>query len=305
MISQHESGRLFIHSFAHGGGTYDLKHDVHSAKAALTAAPSEGIADTLCDVVDASDIEPEEVQHLVELVADQAKLGRQVLKRRLKTDQERRSRTRRQAAAAARRAEGLLDQRLRRPAPPSDGEVGPVVAEIDRALAEDDTERPPMRRPDGTLVELRVQVPFNLHQLAATGSNDFSNVGQLPPPAEPLLMEMTSVTAEMMVERYFVFERTDKEGNVLYNAQLASAFINAFMQLPGSVSKLPHVKAINTAPMVAENGAIIEGFGLDRDSGIFHHIEPGLRDCLPKGDITEDEVCKAARGCAMNGRPMC
>ncbi len=295
MISQHEPGRVFIHSFAHGGGTYDLKHDVHSAKAALTAAPSEGIADTLCDVVDASDIEPEEVQHLVELVADRAKLGRQVLKRRLKTDQERRSRTRRQAAAAARRAEGLLDQRLRRPAPPSDGEVGPVVAEIDRALAEDDTERPPMRRPDGTLVELRVQVPFDLHQLAATGSNDFSNGGQLPAPAEPLLMEMTSVTAEMMVERYFVFERTDKEGNVLYNAQLASAFINAFMQLPGSVSKLPHVKAINTAPMVAENGAIIEGFGLDRDSGIFHHIEPGLRDCLPKGDITEDEVCKAAR----------
>jgi hypothetical protein len=67
------------------------------------------------------------------------------------------------------------------------------------------------------------------------------------------------------------------------------------MQMPGSVSKLPHVNAINTAPMVAENGAIIEGFGLDRDSGIFHHIEPGLRDCLPKGNTTEDDVREAAR----------
>jgi hypothetical protein len=297
MVSQHEPWRVFIHSFAHGGGTYDLKHDVHSAETALTAAPVEGIADTLCDVVDASDIEAEEVQQLVELVAGRAKLGRQVLKRRLKTDQERRARARRQAAAATRRAEGVLDQRLRRPAPPSDGEVVPVVAEIDRVLAEDDTERPPMRRPNGTLVELRVQVPFNLHQLAATGSNDLPNdsTGQLPAPAEPLLMEMTRVTVEMMVERYFVFEKTDKDGNFLYNAALPAPYVNAFMQLPGSVSKLPHVNAVNTAPMVAENGAIIEGFGLDRDSGIFHHIEPGLRDCLPRGGITKDDVREAAR----------
>jgi hypothetical protein len=47
--------------------------------------------------------------------------------------------------------------------------------------------------------------------------------------------------------------------------------------------------------MVAENGAIIEGVGLDRDSGILHHIEPGLRDCLPNGNITEDDVRKAVR----------
>jgi hypothetical protein len=297
MVSQRESGRVFIHSFAHGGATHDLKHDVHSAEVALTAAPVDGIADTLCDIVDASDIEPEEVQRLVELVADRAKLGRQVLKRRLTTDQKRRARERRQAEVAARRAEGLLDQRLTRPAPPSDGEVVPVVVEVDRVLSEDDTERPPMRRSDGTLVELRVQEPFNLHQLAATGSNDFSNdsIGQLPAPAEPLLVEMTPVTVEMMVERYFVFERTDRDGIFLYNAALPSAYINAFMQMPGSVSKLPHVNAINTAPMVAENGAIIEGFGLDRDSGILHHIEPGLRDCMPKRDLTEDDVRQATR----------
>jgi hypothetical protein len=297
MVSQYEPGRVFIHSFAHGGGTYDLKHDVHSAEVALRVVPVERIADTLCDVVDACDIEPDEVQHLVELVADRANLGRQVLKRRLKTDQERRARARRQAAAAARRAEGLLDQRLRRPVPPSDGEVVPVVAEIDRVLAEDDTERPPMRRPNGTLVELRQEVPFNLHKLAATGSNDLQNdsTGQLAAPAEPLLAEMTPVIAEMMIERYFVFEKTDKDGIFLYNAALPPAYTNALMQMPGSVSKLPHVNAINTAPMVAENGAIIEGIGLDRDSGIFHHIEPGLRDCLPKGDITEDDVREAAR----------
>jgi hypothetical protein len=66
-----------------------------------------------------------------------------------------------------------------------------------------------MRRPDGTLVELRVLAPFSLHQLAATGSNDSPNdsIGQLPAPAEPLLVEMTPVTVEMMVERYFPAQR--------------------------------------------------------------------------------------------------
>ena len=35
MRSQREPGRLFIHSFAHGGGTYDLNNDLQSAKALL------------------------------------------------------------------------------------------------------------------------------------------------------------------------------------------------------------------------------------------------------------------------------
>jgi hypothetical protein len=297
MASQHEPGRVFIHSFAHGGGTYDLKHDVHSAEAALKAAPVEGLADTLCDVIAASDLEPEEVQQLVELVADRAKLGRQVLKRRLKVDQERRARARQRSASAARQQANPVDQRVHRPVPPPDGELGPVIAELDRVLSEDDGERPPMRKPYGTLVELRVKVPFTMHQLAATGSNalDGDDSNQLPAPAEPLLVDTTPVAVELMIERYFVFEKNDKDGIYLYNAALPSAYINAFMQMPGSVSKLPQVNAINTAPMVAENGAFIAGEGLDRDSGIFHFIDPGQRDCLPKGDITADNVRAATR----------
>jgi hypothetical protein len=42
--------------------------------------------------------------------------------------------------------------------------------------------------------------------------------------------------------------------------------------------------------MVALNGALIDGIGLDRDSGLLHHIDPALRDCVPKGDITEGDV---------------
>src|SRR4051812_41238613 len=178
------------------------------------------------------------------------------LKKRLREDQERRAQLRRQAAATSRQAP--VDQRIRRIVPPADGEVGPVVAEVDRVLADNDTESPPMRRPDGTLVELRTQSPFNLHQLVANGSNAAAvDSGQLPAPPEPLLVRMTPVTVGGMVEKHFVWEKRDHNGVFLYNAQLPAPFINAFMQMPGSVSKLPHVNAINTAPMVAENGAII------------------------------------------------
>jgi hypothetical protein len=296
MASQREPGRVFIHSFAHGGGTYDLRHDVHSAEAALQSAPVEGIADTLCNVVDSSDLEAEEVQTLIELAAERGNLKRMMLRRRVKADQERRAKFRRQEAITVHRAENPLDQRVRRPVPPSDGELTPVITDLDRVLSEDDSERPPMRKPYGTLVELRVEVPFDLHQLAATGSNalESDNSTQVPAPAEPLLVDMTPVDVEVMIERYFVFEKTTKDGNSYY-AALPAAHIKAFMAMPGSVSRLPHVNAVNTAPMVAENGAFIAGDGLDRDSGIFHFIDPALRDCLPKGDITEETVRKAVQ----------
>jgi hypothetical protein len=56
---------------------------------------------------------------------------------------------------------------------------------------------------------------------------------------------------------------------------------------------LPRVHAVNTAPLVAENGALIDGIGLDRSSGLLHHIEPAVRDCLPRDEITAEMVREA------------
>jgi hypothetical protein len=296
MESQREPGRVFINSFAHGGCTFELKHDVHSAEEALLVAPVKTIGDTLCEVVDASNLEADEVQTLIELAAKRGKLGRRVLTRRLQADQIQRTRIRRQAAALAKQAEGELDQRVRRSMPPPDGALTQVVVDLDNVLSEDDTECPPMRRPDGTLVELRTEAPFDLHQLAANGSNaeESNSSTQIPAPAEPLLVSMTPITVERMIERYIIFVKTPR-WEAPYEAALPTPYIKAFMEMPGSESKLPHVNAVNTAPMVAANGAFITGEGLDRDSGLYHAIEPALRDCLPKGDITKDEVRAAVR----------
>ena len=56
---------------------------------------------------------------------------------------------------------------------------------------------------------------------------------------------------------------------------------------------MPVARAINTAPLVAMNGNIIDGVGLDRQSGLIHRIEPQLRACLPMHPPTEHEAREA------------
>jgi hypothetical protein len=297
MRSQRHPGRVFIHSFAHGAVTYDLKHDMASASALLEAADVATIAEVLCEVVDAAALEADEVQRLLELAVARGNLKLRPLGKRLKEDQEQRERARRKATQAAAQAAGAADQREHRPLPAANAEITPVITDIDRVLAADDSRYPPMRRPDGTLVELRTEAPFALHLLAATGSNADATPtdGQLAAPPEPSLFALTPITTERLIEKYFAWEIYDKDGNVTRTATLPRPFIDAFMQMSASESQIPHVNAVNTAPMVAMNGTIIDGDGLDRDSGIYHLIDPALRDCLPRGEITAKDVREAVR----------
>jgi hypothetical protein len=295
--SQYSPGRIYINSFAHGGATYDLKHDLRSARALIEAADAADIANVLCEVVDSADLEADEVQTLLELAAARGRLKLRPLAKRLKDDRTRREKARRRAAALAAQVTAGIDQRQHRPLPYANAELTPVITDIDQVLADDVSDYPPMRRPDGTLVELRTEAPFALHQLAATGSNNEADPegGLLPAPPEPMLFDLTPITTERLIEKYMAWEMYDKEGNVIGTATLPRPFIDAFMQMSGSESLLPHVNAINTAPMVAMNSAIIDGVGLDRDSGLYHFIEPTLRDCLPQGEITAADVRAAMR----------
>jgi hypothetical protein len=300
MRSQREPGRLFVHSFAHGRLTYDLKHDLRSAKAVLETTPVEQLGAVLCEVVDDAELEEDEVRQLLVLCAERApKVGIQAFTRRLKNYREERARARRRAAAEQR---SLADTRIRCPAPPPDGELTPVITEIDRVLSADATDYPPMRRPDGALVEVKLQAPFDMHQLAVDGdpANGKDKDGQLPPPPEPLLVSMKPVTVRTLIERYFVWECHDKNGN--HNRSLAKPYLAAFMEMaPGPVmperpiSNLPHVQAVVALPMVAADGTVIDGIGLDRHTGLFFYVEEGIRDRIPRGPISADDVRNSLR----------
>jgi hypothetical protein len=296
MRSTREPDGVFIHSFAHGGATFDLKHNFNSARRLLEAAPVAELGNVLCEVVAAADLEEDEVRQLLALCADRApKVGLRAFTRRVKDDRLRRQKARKLAAEKARRAGGVLDQRLRRPLPPTDGEVTPVVMDIDRVLGKDDGDHPPMRRPDGSLVEVRMQVPFDLHQLTAATANAEADTPSIPAPPELLLAAMTPITVNMMIEKYLIWEKADKDGLFLYNGVLGERYIKSLMQLKPEESGLPHIRAVVTAPMILGNGELLDGIGLDRGSGLYYAIEPSMRGCLPAGEITADDVREAVR----------
>jgi hypothetical protein len=288
-------GGLYINSFAHGGFTYDLRHDVHSAREAIARAPEAGIADRLCEIIAVSDVDPVEERELLEAAVARGGIKMRELQHKLKDDKALRDKQQKQEARAARQAALTTDERPQRDLPAPDAEFGPVIEDLDTIMGDDTSKKPPMRRPDGTLTEIRTETPMDLHQLASSGSNaaDGKTSVQMPAPPQPLLAPVKLITAQRMVEKHVRYRKYDKDGSFLDFARLYTSFIQAFLAIPAEESALPLVKAVCTLPMVLENGAVMSGVGLDRDTGIFYDIELSLLNCLPVGEITADDVREA------------
>jgi hypothetical protein len=144
-----------------------------------------------------------------------------------------------------------------------------------------------MRDASGNLVEVRVQEPWALHLLTADGTNAaIEEAETMKAPAEPGLAQLTATGVKLLVERYVCFVVEKK--HVSYFGALPAPFVTALMEF--SPSDIPVVRAINTAPLVAMSGKVIEGVGLDRGTGIVHRIDPLLRACLPTNPPTEQDV---------------
>ena len=284
-IMQADNGGLIIHSFAHGRMFYQLRHDARSAKAAIAQAPAGGIMDYALAILATSELEADE---LVDFAADVAKAGkigvRAVLARMAKQRRDREQAERKAAMAAE------ADGRIMRPRPEPDGELTPIVTLLDQLLAADRQEEPPMRDASGDLVEVRVREPWALHLLTSDGSNDAADdVEPIRAPAEPGLVQLTPVSVEMLVERYVRWIVSKK--NTSYFGALPRPFIDGLMQL--APSAIPEVRAINTAPLISMSGNVIDGVGLDRNTGLVHRIDPLLRACLPAEVPAEQTVREA------------
>jgi len=86
--SKSDPDGVFVHTFAHGRATYDLRHDIRSARRRLEEAPTDELGNVLCAVVAAADLEENEIRQLLTLCVERApKIGLAVFKRRLKSDQ--------------------------------------------------------------------------------------------------------------------------------------------------------------------------------------------------------------------------
>jgi hypothetical protein len=144
-----------------------------------------------------------------------------------------------------------------------------------------------MRDASGNLVEVRVREPWALHLLTADGTNaEVEDAETMKAPAEPGLIQLTPTGVKMLVERYVCLVVEKK--NTSYPGALPGPFVSALMEF--SPSGIPVARAINTAPLVTMSGQVIDGLGLDRDTGLVHRIDPLLRACLPPNPPTEQDV---------------
>ena len=158
-------GGMVIHSFAHGGALYHLRHDAGSAIAALAKAAAADatppdIMNEAMAILAISELEPDELAGFATAVANDAGIPVSAVKARMAKQQKERSRAQRQVDVHAE-----ADGRIIRLRPEPDGELTPTVTFVDELLASDGSEEPPMRDASGELVEVRVQEPWELHEL--------------------------------------------------------------------------------------------------------------------------------------------
>jgi hypothetical protein len=273
---------LFIHSFAHGRAIYLLRHDARSAKAMITQAPVDGLIDYAMAILATTEMEADELADFAATVAKTKGIGvRAVMARIAKERREREQAQRKKVLASG------GDGRLIRPRPEPDGELLPTTKFLDEVLASDQREEPPMRDASGNLVEVRVQEPWELHLLTADGTNAAGeDTDTMNAPAEPGLVRLTPISIKMLVERYVRFDVHKKDKT--YHGALPDPFVAALTEF--SPSGIPVARAINTAPLVTMSGHVIDGVGLDRDTGLVHRIDPLLRACLPPNPPTEQDV---------------
>ena len=159
---------------------------------------------------------------------------------------------------------------------------------LDQVLAADQREEPPMRDASGDLVEVRVREPWALHTLTSDGANDERRRYRADEGAGRAGSGAAHAGLCRAADRDGTSAGSREKDKKSYFGALPRPYIDALMQF--SPSAIPVVRAINTAPLVSMSGNVIDGVGLDRDTGLVHRIDPLLRACVPAEPPTEQDV---------------
>ncbi|MSP75402.1 MAG: hypothetical protein EXR12_04635 [Rhodospirillaceae bacterium] len=277
MVMRGDDGTLFIHSFAHGLSIYRLRYDLRNATIVFKNSPT---VDRAVEILASTNFEADEREQFRNDVAAATGLKVGVIAKRFKEAEQRRERDRRRAAAEAAAAS---DGRIVRPCPPTDGALQAEIEFLDATFAADMSSVPPMRDYNGKLIEVRFRAPFDLHTLAPEGEE------QAEPPPEHTISALTPTGIKLLAEQRVLYMKETKTRS--YPASLPSPFIAGLNEYRNSA--LPILKVVNSSPLITASGETIDGEGLDRETGIFHHIDARLRSCLPTDTPADDDLRRA------------
>ena len=290
IMPDRDTGGVFVNSFAHGGARYRLCHDRSLLEELVRAADPKHVIDIFMAKEAQSHIEPDDEAALVDLVSQLSGIGKRAITQKLKRERDRRNREKWAAMEAKRPSSTRPVHR----APASDAELTPTMSLLDDVLGQVAASQPPMRGLSSRLVEIRKSTPLGLHALTSKSADpdQQTNEEAIPAPPEPLIHELTTNEATLLIERYIEFFSIDMFG-AIRTVRLRSVFVSAYKSLHHS--KLPVVVAVSTSPFVSPvSGAPIAGVGLDRDARIFYQIEPALLQCVPDpATITDQQAIDA------------
>ena len=162
-VMRRGDGSPWIHSFAHGRTTYELRYDASAVRARLGEArdPVQLLLVAYLDAV--------EEKELVHAIAQHLKVGVRAVEAKLKAA---RSEIAQKAARETRerRLAGRTDPRARLYAPPSDAPWLPAVTSIDEVLSSAAT--PPPRNARGIVARVRPRPVLGMHSFTSKTANE-------------------------------------------------------------------------------------------------------------------------------------
>jgi hypothetical protein len=163
-------GTPWIHSFAHGRTSYELRLDTCAVRAGIETASEEAVVDTFVRLALAADIDPVEWEKLVEYTARRARVRVSAIKSKFKAEQQQ-NEARRTKENADRRLSERHDPRPQINRPPSDAEWLPQMQVLNDVLGTSSAPLPPMRDIDGFITKVHKRPVRGMHAFSDEDAN--------------------------------------------------------------------------------------------------------------------------------------
>jgi hypothetical protein len=247
-VQRRADSSLWIHSFAHGRTTYELKLNAAAVRAALERADQAKVVELFLDLALTADLNAVEIDALRRLVAEKSGTGLRELTNSLKAAQAKRAAQQAEEARARKRA-ARQDPRPTIDVPQTDDAWLPVVSAINEVLGAVAVPEPPTRDIDGVMNRASKLALPNLH---LWGGADAS----LPAPEQWLLRRMGEIEASEVIERYI-----DYVDAAARSVHLPTKFVWHYVQRDDD--ELPTLVAISALPLVLPDGSLLAPAGLE------------------------------------------
>jgi hypothetical protein len=270
-------GTAWIHSFAHGGATYELKWDADAVRTAIERADPDSAANEFVRLATNADLNPQEIETLRSIAANRGRIGLRVLDALLRAARKDHDRQAKEEIEQAKNVE-RRDPRPGLPVPAPEAPWLPQMQVINDVLGASHDPEPPVRDLEGHLCEVRERRALGLHLLTASSSERGQSAEPSQPVAEqPLLTRLSEAETAELIERHIDYH--DKFG---VSVHLPEAFVRHFMVRHDGA--LPTVTAVATLPQVLPDGRVLSGRGLRPECGIIFRVPAALEALLPTAE---------------------